>query len=55
MSRQGGSEKKVIMADVEPGEKTGVYYMPICNVRSQLSADSFSFSVFISPPPLLPF
>ncbi|OAA43142.1 Nucleotide-binding, alpha-beta plait [Metarhizium rileyi] len=31
MSRQGGSEKKVIMADVEPGEKTGVYYMPICN------------------------
>lgn len=38
------------MADVEPGEKTGVYYMPICNVRSQLSADSFFlFSFYFSP------
>ncbi|KAG6040877.1 hypothetical protein E4U41_006789 [Claviceps citrina] len=32
MSRQGGSEKKVTMVDVEPGEKTGIYYMPICNL-----------------------
>lgn len=50
MSRQGGSEKKVIMVDVEPGEKTGVYYMPICNVRSQLSTNFFS-----QPPPSVSF
>lgn len=36
MSRHGGSDKKVIMADVEPGDKTGIYYMPICNVRREL-------------------
>ncbi|EFY98632.1 RNA recognition motif (RRM) superfamily protein [Metarhizium robertsii] len=41
MSRQGGSEKKVIMADVEPGEKTGVYYMPICNLPFGTSWQDF--------------
>ncbi|KAG6006914.1 hypothetical protein E4U43_000385 [Claviceps pusilla] len=41
MSRQGGPEKKVIMTDVEPGEKTGIYYMPICNLPFGTSWQDF--------------
>lgn len=40
MSRRGGSQKKAVMTDVEPGEKTGIYYMPICNVRSHMTTSN---------------
>ncbi|KAG6008586.1 hypothetical protein E4U21_004226 [Claviceps maximensis] len=41
MSRPRYLEKKMMMADVEPGEKTGIYYMPICNLPFGTSWQDF--------------
>ncbi|KAG5980389.1 hypothetical protein E4U55_004075 [Claviceps digitariae] len=41
MARQESSEKKFIMTDVEPGAKTGIYYIPICNLPFGTSWQDF--------------
>lgn len=33
--RQAGSPEDTIMVDVEPGDTTGIYYVPVCGVCSQ--------------------
>lgn len=34
ISHQAGSPANTIMVDVEPGDTTGIYYVPVCGVCS---------------------